>query len=213
MINLSYAFTILLVTLGPIKIIPVFYLLTHDAEPAYRRNLAVKAFMVSSALVAFILLAASATRQSWGVSVNALIIGGGIILFATALKSIMNFDIIDVPPADKTAAPVVRPPASWHGKPVATPLVVPTIVTPGAIVVLLFYLDRSVGDAESQVAFLLMVAGILVANLFAMLAARSIMRIVGLPLLQIIGWVFASLQAGLAVQAILVALKGLAIIH
>jgi small neutral amino acid transporter SnatA (MarC family) len=58
-----------------------------------------------------------------------------------------------------------------------------------------------------------MVAGILVANLFAMLAARSIMRIVGLPLLQIIGWVFASLQAGLAVEAILVALKGLAIIH
>jgi hypothetical protein len=39
------------------------------------------------------------------------------------------------------------------------------------------------------------------------------MRIVGLPLLQIIGWVFASLQAGLAVEAILVALKGLAIIH
>jgi hypothetical protein len=40
-INLSYAFTILLVTLGPIKISPVFYLLTDDADPAYRSPLAV----------------------------------------------------------------------------------------------------------------------------------------------------------------------------
>lgn len=124
----------------------------------------------------------------------------------------MNFDIIDVAVAEKVDVPVERPPLSWQGKPVATPLVVPTIVTPGAIVALLFYLGRSADDAESRTAFLLIVAGILVANLVAMLAARPIMRIVGLPLLQILGWVFASLQAGLAVQAIVTALQSMAII-
>jgi multiple antibiotic resistance protein len=212
MINLSYAFTILLITLGPVKVIPVFYLLSHDAEPAYRRGLAVRGFIVSSALVAFILLAASATRESWGVSVDALIIAGGIILFVTALRTILNFDIIDVAPAETAEMPVARPPLTWQGKPVAMPLVVPTIVTPGAIVALLFYLGRSAENADFRVAFLLIVAGILLANLVAMLAARPIMRVVGLPMLQILGWVFASLQAGLAVQVIVTALRNMAII-
>lgn len=213
MINLSYAFTIMLITLGPVKVIPVFYLLSHDAEPAYRRGLAVRGFVVSSALVAFILLAAGTTRESWGVSVDALIIAGGIILFATALKAILNFDIIEFPVAETTEPPTMRPPLSWQGKPVATPLVVPTIVTPGAIVALLFYLGRSANDAGSRAAFFVIVAGILVANLVAMLAARPIMRVVGLPLLQILGWVFASLQAGLAVQVIVTALQSMAIIR
>lgn len=130
----------------------------------------------------------------------------------TALKTILNFDIIDVSAAEATETTVERPPLSWQGKPVATPLVVPTIVTPGAIVALLFYLGRSAEDAGSRTAFLLIVAGILVTNLAAMLAARHIMRIVGLPLLQILGWVFASLQAGLAVQVIVTAMRSMAII-
>ncbi len=213
MINLTYAFTILLVTLGPIKVIPVFYILTHDASSAYRGGLAIRGFVLSSAVVAFILFAASALRESWGISVDALVIAGGIILFVTALKSIMDFDIIDIPTADKNAAPVLRPPLSWKGKPLVTPLVVPTIVTPAAIVVLLFYIGRSAGNADSRATFLLIVAGILVSNLVAMLAARPIMKILGLPMLQIIGWVFASLQAGLAVQAIIGSLQRVAIIR
>ena len=209
MINLSYAFTIMLVTLGPVKVIPVFYMLSHDADAAYRRGLAVRGFMLSSALVAFILFAASATRESWGVSVDALVIAGGIILFVTALKTILNFDIIDIPTEEK---PATRGPLAWQGKPVATPLVVPTIVTPGAIIALLFYFGRTADDAGSRVAFLLIVSAILISNLLAMLAARPIMRVIGLPMLQIVGWVFASLQAGLAVQVIFVTLQSLAIV-
>ena len=212
MINLSYAFTIMLVTLGPVKVIPVFYMLSHDADAAYRRGLAVRGFMLSSALVAFILFAASATRESWGVSVDALVIAGGIILFVTALKTILNFDIIDIPTEETPATRAPRGPRAWQGKPVATPLVGPTIVTPGAIIALLFYLGRTADDAGSRVAFLLIVSAILISNLLAMLAARPIMRVIGLPMLQIVGWVFASLQAGLAVQVIFVTLQSLAIV-
>ena len=35
-----------------------------------------------------------------------------------------------------------------------------------------------------------------------MVAAGPIMRVVGVPVLQVIGWVFSALQAGLAVQSI-----------
>ena len=41
----------------------------------------------------------------------------------------------------------------------------------------------------------------------AMLLAGPILRLVGAPLLAIIGWVFSALQAGLAVQTILNALR------
>ena len=56
------------------------------------------------------------------------------------------------------------------------------------------------------VALLLFIMGL---NFVAMLFAVPIMRVVGLPILQLIGWVFSALQAGLAVAAIVTALRNM----
>jgi hypothetical protein len=42
-----------------------------------------------------------------------------------------------------------------------------------------------------------------------MLFARPIMHLIGIPLLQITGWIFSALQAGLGVQAIIGAVRAL----
>ena len=52
----------------------------------------------------------------------------------------------------------------------------------------------------------------MLADLVGMVLATPIMRIVRLAPLQIIGWVFAVLQAGMAVQAILNALERLRVV-
>ena len=94
------------------------------------------------------------------------------------------------------------------GKPVISPLVVPTIVTPAGVVAVLFFLAKAEERELSHQAVLLM----LILNLVGMLLAAPIMRIVGLSLLRLVGWIFAVLQAALAVQAVLEAMRRLQII-
>ena len=57
-----------------------------------------------------------------------------------------------------------------------------------------------------------MVGFMMLADLAGMLLATPIMKIVRLAPLQIMGWVFAVLQAGMAVQAILNALQRLHVV-
>jgi hypothetical protein len=51
--------------------------------------------------------------------------------------------------------------------------------------------------------------GIMALNFVAMILAGPIMRVVGVPILQTIGWLLLALQAGLAVQSIIGALRRL----
>jgi multiple antibiotic resistance protein len=218
--DFPYMFAILFMTLGPIKIIPVFFLLAHQAPWAWRISLAARATVVASLLVAFIVVSASCTLEKWKIPVDALVIAGGIILFLTAMKPLLNFDIVEIsasPARDverEAAAQVMAEPAPlrWLGKPVVSPLAVPSIVTPVAIVAVLFFLGRTGGDPDARQAFYQMLVIIMGINFVAMLAAVPLMRIVGLPILQLIGWVFAMLQAGFAVTGILSALRRLQII-
>jgi small neutral amino acid transporter SnatA (MarC family) len=47
------------------------------------------------------------------------------------------------------------------------------------------------------------------ANFVAMMLAGPIMRAVGVPVLQIVGWVLSAVQAGLAVQIFISAVQNL----
>lgn len=220
MIDFPYMFAILFMTLGPIKIVPVFYLLAHQAPWSWRLTLAFRSTVVASLLVAFIVFSASGTLEKWQIPVDALVIAGGIILFLTAMKPLLNFDIVEVaasPSRDVEAeaaaqAATAPPPVRWIGKPVVSPLAVPSIVTPVAIVAVLFFLGRTAGDTDARQAFYFMLALIMGMNFIAMLVAVPMMRVVGLPILQLVGWVFAMLQAGFAVAAILSSLRRLQII-
>ena len=80
-------------------------------------------------------------------------------------------------------------------------------MTPTAVVAILFFLAQardSTGMYWTVVAFL---AVVLVLDLICMLAARIIMRAVGVATLQVFGWILLVLQAGLAVQMVMAAAK------
>lgn len=211
--NFGYVFAILFVTLGPLKTIPVFYMITHGADASYRRTLAFRAFIVATALVFFIAFSASGTLAKWHVSIDALMIAGGIILFVSALKSILGFELVSLPThSEEPPAAAPAPALGWMSKPVLQPLVIPTIVTPAAVVAILFFLAQASGDPNFYRTVLLILALMLVLNYVGMVLAGQVMRLVGLPILQVVGWIFAVLQAGLAVEAILGALRRLQIV-
>jgi len=50
-------------------------------------------------------------------------------------------------------------------------------------------------------------------NLVGMLLARQIIAVVGMITFQVLGWIFAVLQAGLAVDAVVTSLRNLALVR
>jgi multiple antibiotic resistance protein len=209
--NTSFIFAILFLTLGPLKVIPVFHMLTHHADTAWRRRLAFRAFLVAGIIVAFIAFCVIEMLATWRVSINALLIAGGILLFLSAAEKVLKFQLVDLPAkggATGDVAPVQpRPQPGWTSKPLLEPLVIPTIVTPIAVVAILFFLAQAQGNTVLYITVLALLAFVLVTDLVCMLAAGPILRAVGMPALQVAGWILSVLQAGLAVQTVLTAAK------
>jgi small neutral amino acid transporter SnatA (MarC family) len=210
MTDLSYAFTIYFVTLGPVKTIPVFYQATHDANRKTVIALATKSATVATAIALFVVLVASGVLVTWRVSVDAIAIAGGIVLFTASVKALSGFNV---------AVPNIESPTvgngpeststSWTGRPVLSPLAIPAIVSPIGVVAILYFFGTAIGNTSLQAQLLLLLLGMMTANFVAMLLAGPIIRAVGVPMLQIVGWVLSALQAGLAVQIFISAVQNL----
>ncbi len=208
--DLAYAFTLCMATLGPTKTIPVFYMATRAAGWRTVLKLAAKSTLVATAIVLFVALSASGTLATWQVSIEAVEIAGGIVLALAAVKTLTSPSFTDMP-SGAAAAPEPKHGTGWLSRPVLAPLAVPGIVPPVGIMVVLFFAAAALGDARMQSELALVLVAIMAMNFVAMLAARPIMRVVGVPVLQVTGWVFSALQAGLGVQAIISALRALQI--
>jgi multiple antibiotic resistance protein len=215
--DLTAAFTIFFITLGPVKIVPPFFLMTHDLDQRTIRLLALKGTIVSTAIALFVTIVVSSVMKNWRVSADAMAIAGGILLLVTSIKAISGFALIETPPAkarqDEAAAeagpssPALKTP--WFGKPVLSPLAIPTVITPIGVVAILFYADAAVDDNDYKVQLIGLLLGVMALNFVAMIFAGPIMRVVGVPILQTVGWLLSALQAGLAVQIIIEALRRL----
>jgi multiple antibiotic resistance protein len=206
--DLAYAFTLCLATLGPTKTIPVFYIATRTADWRTVLALAAKSTLIATAIVLFVALSASGTLATWQVSIEAVEIAGGIVLALAAVKTLTSPSFGDAQTV-AAAASDSKQSTSWMGRPVLAPLAVPGIVPPVGIMVVLFFAATALGDAQMQAELAVLLVAIMAMNFAAMLCARLIMRVVGVPVLQVTGWVFSALQAGLGVQAIISALRAL----
>lgn len=203
MITSAFIFTIFMMTLGPIKTVPAFFAMTQDMAPAAMRALALKGTIVATAVSFLIALVMTGVAASWGVSSNDLRLAGGILLFAAAYEMIRQF-----------GRPALSPPPVVPSKQSAvTPLAIPVMITPWGAVAILFFADLAYGNSKMLAVVLGMLALVMALNLVGMLLARPIIACVGMISFQVLGWIFAVLQAGFAVDAIVTSLRNLAPFH
>lgn len=211
----AYVFTIFFLTLGPLKIIPVMAAATAGLAWRDVAALAVKAGLLATAIALAIFWGGNYVVASWRVSVEAIAIAGGLLLFVTALKTITSFSLAEMPPAAPAADAANRAVPGWRTlfglleRPVLSPIVIPATITPIGVVALFYFAAATHGDPAFQGAILLVLLQIMALNFLAMLFAGPILRAIGLPVLQAIGWVMSALQAALAIQIILGALRRL----
>jgi multiple antibiotic resistance protein len=195
-------FTLLFVTLGPIKLLGPFARSTAPLADAELRALAVRA----GALAALIALAGGflgvALLESWQIPVFALRLTTGLILFVVAFRLVLE------PYGSPTPTPA---PDAADGGPNIMKVVFPMVLTPYglAAVIVLLVMSQGAGRTSLIVGMLL---AVMLLNLLAMVFIRQVLPVIG-PLLQAVGAVLGVLQLTLAVQVILTALRGLGVLQ
>jgi multiple antibiotic resistance protein len=198
MITPAFIFTVFMLTLGPIKTTPAFFAMTQGRTPKAERDLAIKGTMAATAICLLIAIVMSAMAASWRVSIDDLRIAGGILLFAASREMIGQFSR----PAAPSAAPTKHP--------AVTPLAIPIIVTPWGVAAILFFVELAADSTMLAIVVGLLLL-VMLMNLIGMLLARQIVGIVGIITFQLVGWIFAVLQAGFAVDAVVTSLRNLAL--
>jgi multiple antibiotic resistance protein len=214
-LQLSYAFTIFFVTLGPIKTIPGFVAIAADLDQATSRRLAIRSTLIATVIVFATAIIFIGTLRNWQVSLPAMELAGGILLFSGASAAISKG--FTLPPEKAADAP--EPPElsdrelnSIVKRRSLSPLAIPTIVTPVGIVAILVFVDIAKEDSSMSMGIYGLLALIMFLNLVGMWFGRLIVRFVGFPNFQVIGWIFSVLQAGLGIQVAISALRLLGLV-
>jgi multiple antibiotic resistance protein len=196
-------FTYLFLTLGPFKVIAPFATMTHGRDTAFKRELAFRGTIVAAVGSLAAATIGASTLRRWGVSVGAVQLTAGIILFLVALKAVMHQ--YEPPAAPSAAAGSGATPALLPASKLAiVPLAFPTIVTPWGVAVLIILMTLGGGHVVEIFAI---AAAVLVLDFLAMLGAEWILKTESVATaLAIVGMVLGVLQVALGVQAMATAL-------
>jgi|SRR5580704_1938478 multiple antibiotic resistance protein len=195
-IGLAQIFVFLFITLGPMNFVKAFAQSTHGADAGFRRKLAIRTILIATISLLLASLVGTVLLQKWLISVGAIGMAGGLILFLVAIRSILAFY------AERTTQAQSPPPASTLAL-AASQLAVPSIVTPYGVATVIVFLTIA---PEVKWAIVGLVLAIMIIDLLVMLFARPLLRVLGVPL-QLLGIVFAVLQVALSVQMIFFAFR------
>ena len=192
-LELWSAFVTLLVTIGPVDTAAVFTSLTKGVHHANRRSLAARAVMAAGAVLLVFAVAGNLLLTLLGVSLSAIQVAGGILLFLQALTlSFSKSGLSSISEGEHREAE--RP-----GDIAVFPLAFPLIAGPGSLSAVVLLMGR-VGDLAHAAAIILMLLVCLALTFAAMLASDWLERWLGETGTDVVGRVSGVLLAALAVQ-------------
>jgi multiple antibiotic resistance protein len=185
-------FTFFFVMLGPLKILGPFARSTITMDLATSRWLALKAVAIAVLAGALGAVVGQQIILSWGLTLSALLLSGGLIMLLIALRAILS-QYQSPPPAVAEDDPT-----GIKASPLS--LAFPTIVTPYGVAALILLLGASEGTRDFSIFGIFLV--VMAINLVAMCFVRPLVKYTS-GLLQILGALFGVLQVALAVQMLL----------
>jgi multiple antibiotic resistance protein len=207
---------ILMLMVGPLKVIPAFLRLTARASEPMRRRIAWNGFLLATATVLVLALFGYRLLMNFNIPLTAILASAGLVLVLVALRLVLaQYGDDDVfgdhahGPGDGANQPraLPAPPENPGLDLVVQPLVFPIILTPYglAVVITLSALVRELeGSPATLMAILL---GIMVLNLLAMVFARPILAVIRPRVLQMLGLVLGIIQLSLGMGLIFTAVE------
>ena len=197
-LSLGEAFTFLFVALGPLNVIGPFATFTRGRDAAFKRGLAFRAFLVAAIALLFAATLGAKALQAWGISVGALLLAAGAMLFLVALQPVLA----GYSPRGGQVQAIPAVPAPSEPELAFSPLAFPTIITPYglALLILLFTLYPF---GSGGLGILAIASFVLALDLLAMLCTDLLAKIPFIkPGLDILGCVMGVLLIALGVQAV-----------
>ena len=192
--DLLREFITLFVVIDPIGTLPVFYFATQGVPRHLHWRLAVRGVVVAGFVLLLFLVAGQIIIESVGLRLGSFQIAGGIVLFLFALTMIFG---------EPKSAREIEEAERDHMAGAVFPLAMPSIASPGAILVVVILTDNhrnSIADQAVTGALLLIVLAI---TLLLLLLAGPLKRLIGQTGANVISRVMGIILATVAVDAVL----------
>jgi len=187
-------FIALWVVIDPIGSIPVFIAVTAGLSAAAQRKVAIKAIVVSAAILLFFLVGGQVLLEALDIHLAAFQIAGGIVLFLFALTMIFGESKVE----EETRQ--INPNASDLA---IFPLAVPSIASPGAMLAVVMLTDNHRYSVAEQMITAATMLTVLALTLLLFFMAAPILRVIGSSGASIVSRVMGLILASVAVDNIL----------
>lgn len=190
-------FVFFFAVIDPIGTIPVFIAVTAQYDERVRRQIAVRATLVSAAILLFFVIAGEVILRAIDIPLSAFQIAGGVVLFLFALTMIFGES---KPEEEVKLATCGRETAIF-------PLAVPSIASPGAMLAAVLLTDNSRYNVWQQAQTAAIMLSVLLVALLLMLVATRVHRLIGDSGASIISRVMGLLLSSVAAANILAGIK------
>ena len=187
-------FIALWVVIDPIGSIPVFIAVCAGLSAAAQRKVAIKAIVVSAAILLFFLVGGQVLLDALDIHLAAFQIAGGIVLFLFALTMIFGESKVE---EEKRQ---IDPNA---GDLAIFPLAVPSIASPGAMLAVVMLTDNHRYSVTEQMITAATMLTVLVLTLLMFFMAAPILRVLGSSGASVVSRVMGLILASVAVDNIL----------
>ena len=193
------AFVTLFVVIDPVGVAPIFGGLTSGASAAQARAMAIRASLISAVILLLFAVLGQPLLGALGIGLDSFRIAGGIMLFLIALEMVFEKRT----QRREQRAEKLR---EAHVEDVSVfPLAIPMIAGPGAIATVMLLMARARDGGETLVV-LGALALVLALTAAALLAARPMMRLLGVRaeagVTRLLGVILAALAAQYVVDGL-----------
>jgi multiple antibiotic resistance protein len=187
-------FLTLFVVIDPVGLVPVFVALVGDRSEAAQRSTARRAILISAVLLAAFALIGGPLLAYLGISLAALQVAGGILLFRIAVD--MVFAQYRRETTEEEVESQTREDVSVF------PLAIPLIAGPGALASILVLASEAHGDPV-DLALILAMAGLVLLVAWALLRVSGpVAALLGRTGVNVITRILGVVLAALAVQLV-----------
>lgn len=192
------ALIVLFVVIDPAGLAAMFAALTRGGDSAYRRQMAVKAVLLSTGILFVFTFIGAQLLHALGVSLPAFKIAGGILLFLVAI------DMIFARQSGLRSATVREQEEARFREDISVfPLAFPLIAGPGALTTVILLAGNAQGHFWAYVSVFVILAIVLSITLLALLASGLLMRVLGVTGSNVLGRLLGVVLAAMAVQFVI----------
>lgn len=197
------AFAILFVIIDPPGCAPIFATLTKGTTRQHQRAMAIKAVLVASIILFGFAYSGEFLFSKLGISLDALRIAGGIMLFIIGLNMVFEKRQEQREDRAEETLEMVEDPEDIA----VFPMGIPMIAGPGTMASLLLLMSKTDTLAD-QVSIMSALAAVLVITFITFLIAGPLMRLMGKGFTDVLTRVLGVLLATLASQFVLDGVRG-----